>query len=86
MFKINFSEGFIRIYSKFEKSLREEIKDKIKLLKDRANHRILKVHKLHGKFKNSYSFSVNYKIRIIFFFLSKKEIVLLDIGDHEVYE
>jgi plasmid maintenance system killer protein len=50
------------------------------------NHSSLKVHKLNGPLKGSYSFSVNYKIRIIFQYVSKKEVVLLTVGDHKIYK
>ena len=58
----------------------------IELLKDKGNHKHLKVHNLHGRLAGRYSFSVNYKTRIVFAYLSKQEIALLAIGDHEVYD
>ena len=86
MVQVYFSENFIRLYGKLEPDLKEEIKEKIELFKNPKNHRALKTHKLHGKFNNSYAFSVNYRIRIVFFYTPKKEIILLDVGDHDMYK
>jgi len=71
---------------KLEKSLIDEVFDKIDLFKNPANHSALKVHKLQGKLKDRWSFSVNYKIRIVFKYESKNEAVFSAIGDHDVYK
>ena len=85
MYRISFKSSFIRKFNKSEKDLEEEILDKIALLKNKTNHQKLKVHRLHGRLSGKWSFSVNYKIRIVFKFISKEEIVLLAIGDHAIY-
>lgn len=84
--KISYAPAFTREYKKLEPALQCEVKEKIKLFTDRRNHKTLKVHKLHGKFKRFYGFSVNYRYRIAFMWLSKDEAVLLVIGDHAVYD
>ncbi|MBU1091391.1 hypothetical protein KKA27_00810 [Patescibacteria group bacterium] len=84
--RIGYFPKFIRQYNVFGEDLRAEIKEKINLLKDPRNHEFLKVHKLRGYFKGCYSFSVNYKTRIVFEYVSKREIALLAIGDHDVYK
>lgn len=71
--------------NKLEKSLVDEVLYKIGILKNANDYTSLKIHKLHGRMNNNWSFSVNYKIRIVFEYESKKEIVLLAIGDHDVY-
>jgi mRNA-degrading endonuclease YafQ of YafQ-DinJ toxin-antitoxin module len=65
--------------------LREEAAERIVELASIGNHSKLKVHKLHGKFKNCFSFSVNYRTRIVFQYENKRTISLLTIGDHEIY-
>ena len=86
MLEINFLPCFIKAYNNLEIDLKEEIKEKISLFKNIKNHKLLKVHKLHGKYKDRYSFYVNYQTRIVFKFLTKKEVVLLDVGDHDLYK
>jgi len=71
--------------NRLDADLREEAIEKINLLKDIKNHRLLRVHKLHGPLSDWFSFSVNYKARIVFEYVSKTEVALLSIGDHDVY-
>ena len=47
---------------------------------------MLKVHKLNGKFEDYSSFSVNYKFRIVFRYISKNEVLFTDMGDHDIYK
>ena len=86
MYRISFKPSFIRQYNKLEEDLKIEVLDKIELLKNKANHRKIKVHRLHGRLSGNWSFSINYKIRVVFEFISKEEIVVLAIGDHAVYQ
>lgn len=84
--KVAYSPKFLRKLKSLEFSLQEEVIEKIELFKDSKNRKLLKVHKLHGNFKGCYGFSVNYKTRIVFEYINKKEVVLLVVGDHEVYK
>lgn len=87
MIGILYTQPFIKQFNSLEEDLQDEVCEKIELFKNRDNHTQLKVHKLKGRLKGRYSFSVNYKIRIIFeYTLSKKEAALLVIGDHAVYK
>ena len=71
------------MYKGLEPALKVEVKEKISLLQNKDNHSLLKVHKLNGNFKKHYSFSVNYKIRIIFEYENINTVNLLYIGDHD---
>ncbi len=85
-FSIEYSSRFIRAFRKIEPDLQEEIIEKVELLKNVRNHKRLKVHRLSGKLKGIWSFSVNYRIRITFFKPKKNTIVLETVGTHdEVY-
>lgn len=81
-----YAPEFVRLYEKLDPALKEEVKEKIVLFKDRSNHKTLKVHKLHGRLRGRQSFSVNYKFRIVFEYISKDVAVLKTIGDHDVYK
>jgi mRNA-degrading endonuclease YafQ of YafQ-DinJ toxin-antitoxin module len=85
MLKISFKATFVKQINKLEKALIDEVFEKIELFKNQENHKLLKVHKLHGGFLGCFSFSVNYKIRIVFEHGIKNEIVFLAIGDHDLY-
>ena len=84
--KVHFKPTFVRQFNKLDPELQQEVEEKIELFKDKGSHKQLKIHKLHGRLKDRYSFSVNYKFRIIFTRLSKNEIVLLAVGNHSVYK
>lgn len=86
MLSVIYAPGFVRQFKKLEPPLQEEVLEKIKLFQDENNHQSLKMHKLHGVFKACYGFSVNYKTRIVFEYLSKKEVALLAVGDHGLYK
>lgn len=86
MLEIIYTPSFVRLYSKLSKNLQKEVKEKIENFKNKENHKTLKVHKLKGKLQNTFSFSVNYKIRIVFEYENKKSVNLLLVGAHdEVY-
>ena len=73
------------MFSKLETDLQEEALEKIGLFSNPTNHIQLKVHKLKGVHQQHYSFSVNYKHRIVFMYITKREAVLIAIGDHDIY-
>jgi len=86
MIKILFKPTFLKQVNELEKDLVEEVFEKIELFKDRKNHKILKIHKLHGKLSGHFSFSVNYSFRIVFKYDEDDNAIFLDIGDHDLYK
>lgn len=72
--------------NKLEKDLVDEVFEKIELFKDKKNHKILKVHKLHGRLAGCFSFSINYDHRIVFEYESDDSVIFLEIGDHDLYK
>ncbi len=75
------------MFSALDEDLQERVIEKIELFKNPENHKNLSVHKLHGKLKKIYSFSVDRKYRIVFQCgKNKKEDILLVVGDHGVYK
>lgn len=86
--EVFFAPAFVRQLKSLSVGLQEEALEKIEMFGNLKNHRKLKVHKLRGRLKGRYSFSVNFSTRIIFCYLKTKlkEACLLAIGDHEVYD
>jgi addiction module RelE/StbE family toxin len=85
MIEVCYTPAFIRQYKKLPVLLREEVKEKLKLFKNKKNHQLLKAHKLKGRLKGRYSFAVNYSFRIVFQYLKPNQVVLFAVGDHSVY-
>jgi mRNA-degrading endonuclease YafQ of YafQ-DinJ toxin-antitoxin module len=86
MVELSYKPSFVRQMNALEKDLAEEAIEKIELFKNKNNHKALRVHKLHGRLAGRFSFSVNFKYRIVFQYVSQNEIVLLGIGDHDAYK
>jgi len=43
----------------------------------------LRTHKLTGRLDGLWAFSVSYDYRVVFRFINKHEVLLIDIGTHE---
>lgn len=84
--KIAYTPAFVRQYNSLPNDLQKEVLEKTQLFKDRKNHKMLKVHKLHGRFASRYGFSIDYKNRIVFSYLTKEEVVFMAVGDHDIYK
>lgn len=80
---VQYAPTFVRMYKRLDNNLKEEIKEKIIFFQNLANHEKLKVHKLKGGLENTYSFSVNYKIRIVFEYEQKNIANFLYVGSHD---
>ena len=86
MIQLIYAQAFVRAMKRLPNDLQEEALEKIELFRIEKNHTHLKVHKLKGRLEGRFSFSVNFKVRIIFQYLSPKKTVLLSIGDHDIYK
>jgi mRNA-degrading endonuclease YafQ of YafQ-DinJ toxin-antitoxin module len=86
MLSIEYAPEFVRTWKRLPNDSQDEIIERIELFKYIRNHPLLKVHKLKGKMKDRYVFSINFHDRIVFRYTKdKKTAYLLDIGDHTVY-
>ena len=85
MIRLIFAPVFLRQLKSLPREMQEEAIEKVELLKNRRNHQMLKVHKLKGNLRGTFSFSVNYRIRVVWQYNSESEAALLSIGDPDVY-
>ncbi len=60
--------------------------NKEKIFRGNPFNPILETHKLHGRFKDFWFFSVGFKYRIVFEFGEDKTVYFHSIGDHKVYK
>ena len=56
------------------------------MLELNPNHPSLRLHKLKGKLADKYSVSITMSYRVILTFaVTEKGIVLIDVGNHDIY-
>lgn len=85
MWNIGYKPAFLRALKKLPLDLREEAKLRIRECTADPFATNLRTHKLSGPLKHLWSFSVNYRYRIVFEIGEGENATLLMIGDHRVY-
>ncbi len=89
MIEIAFSSSFKRAFKKSvagNTSLETRFWERIELFKSEPFDPKLRTHKLSGKLKDLWSFSIEYDLRVIFAFARQDQVIFVDIGSHkEVY-
>lgn len=83
--EILYLQSFKKQYKKLPREIKELAEEKEKIFRKNSFDIKLKTHKLHGELKSFWSFSVNYRYRIIFDFLNKNTARFYYIGDHDIY-
>ena len=89
MIKVSYSTSFKRSFKRkiVAGSEREtRLRSKIALFMNDPFDSALKTHKLSGRLKGYWSFSLEYDLRVIFYFEDAETAVFVDLGTHkEVY-
>jgi addiction module RelE/StbE family toxin len=89
MIEIAFSSSFKRAFKKSvagNAGLETKFWERVELFKNNPFDPKLRTHKLSGKLKDLWSFSIEYDLRVIFSFAEQNKVVFVDIGGHkEVY-
>jgi mRNA-degrading endonuclease YafQ of YafQ-DinJ toxin-antitoxin module len=87
--EVSFSSSFKRSFKRRIKGnvdMEERFWQKLELFTANPFEPSLKTHKLSGKLKNVWSFSIDYDARVLLYFESDGNAVFIDIGSHdEVY-
>ncbi|MGK7894536.1 MAG: type II toxin-antitoxin system YafQ family toxin [Xenococcus sp. (in: cyanobacteria)] len=87
--EVSFSSSFRRSFKKRIKGkteLENKFWAKVELFTKDPFNPSLRTHKLSGKLKDLWSFSIEYDERILFYFSDNNKAVFVDIGNHdEVY-
>ena len=89
MIQVGFSSSFNPAYKKLIRNNTDKQKKFSESLATFMNdpfHPRLRTHKLTGQLKDLWSFSVEYDLRVVFYFVADNQVVFEDIGTHdEVY-
>jgi mRNA-degrading endonuclease YafQ of YafQ-DinJ toxin-antitoxin module len=83
--KIIYSPKFAREYKKLSLKIKLLAEKREPIFRKDPFDPRLKTHKLGGKLKDFWSFSIDYKHRIIFEFFDKETIYFHSVGDHDIY-
>jgi len=84
--RIYYSSKFEREYKKLTKEIKKLAEEKEIVFRENPHDPQLNAHKLHGRFKEYWAFSINDKYRIIFNFAKRDIVWFHSIGDHSVYQ
>ncbi len=84
--KILYHPKFKKEYKKLPDNIKNLAYKKEEIFRANQFDPRLNTHKLHGALFEFWSFSVNYKYRIIFEFIDNETIRFYSIGNHDIYE
>jgi addiction module RelE/StbE family toxin len=89
MTEIAFSSSFKRAYKKRvagKANAEARFWERVEEFKNNPFDPKLRTHKLSGKLKDLWGFSIEYDLRVVFYFVNTQRAVFVDIGTHtEVY-
>lgn len=83
--KIYYSSKFAKEYKRLPLKVKIAAEKKEKIFRKNPRNPRLKTHRLTGKLKEYYSFSIDYQYRIIFEFRETEVVWFHSVGTHEIY-
>ncbi|HCG99377.1 MAG TPA: hypothetical protein DE036_06175 [Actinobacteria bacterium] len=79
-----YTARFLRSLKKCEEAIQDDVIRAVKLFEKGESNNVLRLHKLHGKFKSYHAFSANFLYRVIVK-IEKKVVYYADVGTHDIY-
>lgn len=73
----------LRKIKKKDKKLAEIVEKKLKIFEINEKRPSLRLHKLTGGMKETWSISINESIRMVFYYRDQDTVIFSDIGKHE---
>ncbi|MDD4027159.1 MAG: type II toxin-antitoxin system mRNA interferase toxin, RelE/StbE family [Candidatus Shapirobacteria bacterium] len=83
---INYSSKFYKEYKRLSSEVKKKAEKQENIFRQNPFDPRLKTHRLTGKLQNLWSFSVDYKTRIIFEFASENLVWFHNVGSHSIYK
>jgi len=83
---IRVSSKFKKSYKKLPKNVQDKAKEKEKIFRTNSFDLRLDTHKLHGKYKEYWAFTVVGQYRIMLAFINSDRVDFINIGTHEIYK
>jgi addiction module RelE/StbE family toxin len=84
--EIIYSSKFAREYKKLPRKVKSKAEEHETIFRQNPHDPRLNTHKLHGRLKEFWSFSMGSKYRIIFEFGDNNTIYFHSVGSHDIYQ
>ena len=84
--EIRVSGKFEKQYRKLPDKIRKVAREKESIFRNNPFDPRLNTHKLHGKDREAWAFSITGFCRIKFIFLTSESVLFLEIGTHDIYQ
>jgi len=84
--RIIYAPKFAREYKKLSKKIKKAAEEREVVFRSNPFDPVLETHKLHGRLKEFWSFSIGFRHRIIFEFADGDVVYFHSVGDHDVYQ
>lgn len=85
MTTVHYTSHFLRSARKLPAGERRKLLKAVEKFERDPFDRSLKTHKLQGNLEDYWSFSMTYKIRVLFRFTEKNEALFYEVGSHSIY-
>lgn len=82
---IVYSSKFEKEYKRLPNAIKDLAEQRENIFRENPFDCRLNTHKLKGKFKDYWFWSIDYKYRIIFYFKNREEVWFISAGDHDIY-
>lgn len=83
---VEVTRQFERQYQRVPKRVREAARERERIFRENPFDPRLRTHKLHGKEREAWAFSITKAYRIKFVFIAASHVLFLEIGTHELYK
>jgi len=83
---IYYSPKFAKEYKRLSSQTKKLAEKREKIFRINPFHPSLKTHKLTGHLEGFWSFSINYKNRIVFEFVDANTVHFHSVGTHQIYK
>lgn len=86
--RIYLTSKFKKTYKRLPKQIKEKAKKREEIFRQNPFNPLLETHRLHGKYKDYWAFSIDKSYRIMFQFLdaTKTKVAFINVGTHEIYK
>jgi addiction module RelE/StbE family toxin len=83
---IRVSSKFKKAYKKLPKNVKTKAIEKEKVFRNNPFNPKLDTHKLHGKYKDYWAFTIVGQYRIMLSFANKDTVDFINVGTHKIYK